>query len=257
MKFCILGSGSEGNAILIQTPDVCVLVDAGFSVPVLEKRLRHVGYAPEQIDAVFISHEHIDHIRCLKTLHEKYKVALFANRPTANELRRIFDAPLPFNIFLTNRPFVFKDIMVEPFSVFHDAAEPVGFCITHKDIKLSVATDLGFPSTSVREKMKNSHFLILESNHDEQMLMKSRRPEQLKKRILSRHGHLSNNSAGSLLNHLVHKELKKVILAHLSRECNRPNLAVETIKSILAQNNTIFDDIETAFQDKASAIFTI
>ena len=218
MRFCILGSGSSGNSILFQSPEACILVDSGFSAAEMEKRLDQAGFSPDQIDAIFISHEHIDHIRSIKTLHEKYGIALFANHPTANEIRKILKSPLPFKIFLTNRPFRFRDMIVEPFSVFHDATEPVGFSIAFSDFKLSIATDLGFPSSSVREKMKNSDFVILESNHDEDMLLRSRRPQHLKKRILGRHGHLSNNSAASLLHDLVHDKLQKIILAEMGQD---------------------------------------
>ncbi|MBN1522561.1 MAG: MBL fold metallo-hydrolase [Candidatus Aureabacteria bacterium] len=257
MKLCVLGSGSEGNSILFQTRKACILIDSGFSAAEMEKRLSLAGYRPADIDAIFISHEHIDHIRSVKMLHEKYNISLFANRPTANEVRKIFKNNLKFHIFLTNRPFVFKDIVVEPFSVFHDAMEPVGFSIAYKNIKFSVATDLGFPSSGVKEKMKNSHFVVLESNHDEQMLLKSRRPHGLKKRILSRLGHLSNSSAGNLLQDICHQDLHKVILAHLSRECNSPQLAMETIRNIFTQNQNLSPDIEAACQDTVSEIYTL
>ena len=256
MKFCVLGSGSLGNSVLVETPKACILIDSGFSATETITRLNQAGYSPEQINAVLISHEHIDHIRSVKILHEKYNVSLFANRSTANAVRKILKAKLSFKIFLTNRPFQFKDIVIEPFSVFHDAAEPVGFTFKYKKLKLSVATDLGFPSSAVKEKMKHSNFIVLESNHDEQMLMKSRRPQQLKKRILGRHGHLSNASAGNLLSHLLHDNLQKVVLAHLSQECNKPQLALDTIRNIFNQNETAYPNIETACQDTVSPLYT-
>ena len=133
---------------------------------------------------------------------------------------------------------------------------PVGFTFKHNNLKLSIATDLGFPSSAVKEKMKDSDFIVLESNHDEEMLMKSRRPHVLKKRILGRHGHLSNTSAGNLLSHLLHGNLQKVILAHLSQECNRPKLALDTIQHIVSQEDIPFPKIETAFQDRISPLYT-
>jgi len=255
MRFCILGSGSRGNSIFIETRKTKVLIDSGFSAVEMERRLNNIGCSVEEIDAIFISHEHIDHIKSVKVLSEKYGIKLFANKGTANEIRRIFNARMKFYIFLSNKVFEFKDLLVEPFSVFHDAVDPVGFSIKSGNFKFSVATDLGFASSAVKTKMFGSDFVVLESNHDEEMLKKSRRPDDLKRRILGRHGHLSNVSAANLLSEIYHKDLKNIVLAHLSEECNSPALAVETAKSFLSDKFSLHPEIDAASQNELSRVY--
>ncbi len=255
MRFCVLGSGSKGNSIFVETGEAKILIDGGFSALEMGKRLENIGVSLEEIDALFISHEHIDHIKSVKVLYEKYGIKLFSNKATADEIRRILKTKMRFHVFLNNRPFVYKDMIVEPFSVFHDAVDPVGFSIKSGSFKFSVATDLGFASTALKSKMLSSDFVILESNHDEDMLMNSKRPLELKKRILGRHGHLSNSSAGGLLCDIYHRGLKNVVLAHLSEECNAPSLAVDTVKNMLLEKWEEHPSIDTALQNEIGKIY--
>jgi phosphoribosyl 1,2-cyclic phosphodiesterase len=231
-RLWILGSGSGGNAIYLSSPGARILIDIGFGPRQLVERLRQIDANPAQINAVLISHEHSDHIRGLNLLKRKAlpNTFCYANRLTAEAIHGATGSlPERLRLFSDGDPFTIADITVNPFSVLHDAIDPVGFEILCNGVKITVATDLGFVTGLVRERMKDSHCVIIEANHDEGLLKHDvHRPWSLKQRILGKTGHLSNESAARLLAEIAHDQLGKVVLAHISRDCNTPALARST-----------------------------
>lgn len=235
-RFYILGSSSAGNCALLVTPHARILIDAGFSARRIKQGLESVGEKIEDVDAVFITHEHSDHIAGLAGLGRLQKPVFFANEQTARAAQSGVDVQLRWKIFETGTTFHFQGITVSAFSIPHDAADPVGYTFTFGEDSLfsprqtlGWVTDLGYVPQLVREKIKGVDFLVLESNYDVGMLERSGRPLSLKQRIRGRHGHLSNDLALEFLMTLESDRLQQVFLAHLSRECNCPVLVDDAL----------------------------
>ncbi len=247
--FCPLASGSKGNCIYFGTERTKILIDAGASSRTIEKRLEEIGVRLNEIDAILVTHEHTDHIKAIQTLGLKCKIPIFANSDTAKAIYEIFGECPKFKIFSTGESFEFGDIEVHPFSVQHDALDPVAFTIRYAGLKLGFCTDLGFATSLVTSKLLECDYLYLEANHQPSMVHASSRPEIYKKRVLSRQGHLSNEECGDLLAKIVSAKLKHVHLAHLSEECNSPELALKIVQEKL-KNNAV--QLSIAYQDKAS-----
>jgi phosphoribosyl 1,2-cyclic phosphodiesterase len=223
--YCSLASGSKGNALVVATSKTRLLVDVGIRTKTLIERLSSMGIAIDTIDGILITHEHSDHVQGILTLIKRYPIPLFANAYTAKELVRLLGSLARFKIFVTDEPFLFQDIQVTPFSVPHDTVDPVGFALEVGPHCLSICTDLGCITASVRRHLEKAHYLYLESNHHPPMVHACSRPDTYKERVLGKLGHLSNEEASNLLRSLNHQRLRHVLLAHLSEECNRPELA--------------------------------
>lgn len=235
MDIHVLASGSTGNATLLRMGGATVLIDAGISARRIKNSLAALGTAVEDIDAVLVTHEHRDHIAGLPTLTKKYRLPVYA-RPAAwramdkdgpgaliaAECRRDLDASLDLG-----------PLKIEPFSISHDAADPVGFTFHHGGRKCALATDLGFVTDTVKKALALADILVLEANHDVDMLKQGSYPWFLKQRILSSRGHLANTDAGWTLARLPRKSHCHAFLAHLSQENNRPDLARDTVAAIL------------------------
>lgn len=249
--FCPLASGSKGNSIFFGTKNTRILIDAGLSAKIIADRLGEIGVSLQDIDAILITHEHTDHIRGLTTLALKHKIPVFANSDTAKAIVEILGEAPKFKIFSTGETFEFGDIEVHPFSIQHDTLDPVAFTIKTKDHKIGICTDLGFATTLVKNHLKNCDYLYIEANHQPSMVHACNRPQVYKQRVLSRQGHLSNEQCAELIAEVVHPNLKHIHLAHLSEECNNPELALEIILAKLAE---LEYKIETsiAFQDSIS-----
>lgn len=235
--FCPLASGSKGNSIYLETEKARLLIDAGSSFRELKKRLGQIKVKIEDIDAVLVSHEHMDHIEALKGFYAA-KTPVFCNSETAKGIYKSLHILPRFKIFSSGEPFAFHDLIIHPFSVQHDTLDPVGFSIYYRDLKLGFCTDLGIATTSIVKYLENSDYLYLEANHDSNMLQASNRPEILKKRISSRQGHLSNQAVFQLLLKILHKDLKHVFLAHLSEECNSEKLLETQLEKFLKENQS-------------------
>ena len=249
--FCPLASGSKGNCIYLGTKETKILIDAGLSTRQTVKKLEEIGVGIEEIDAILITHEHTDHIKGLNVLGLKHRIPIYANSETAKGvLETLRDTP-KFKIFSTGETFSLADLEIHPFSVQHDTLDPVMFTIRYNDIKMGFCTDIGFVTSLVRTHLRDCDYLYLESNHHVPLVHASARPYVYKQRVLSRHGHLSNEACGTLLREVAHPGLKKVYLAHLSGECNTPDIALNTVHDLLAQDNITLQ-IEVATQDQIS-----
>jgi phosphoribosyl 1,2-cyclic phosphodiesterase len=228
LRFRILGSGSSGNAALLQSDDTRVLVDAGFSARKMSELLAAAGETWERIDAIFLTHEHGDHAAALGGLARHPDLKVFANRRTAEALQAGLKHRINWQLFETGASFHFRDFQVQSFTVPHDAQDPVGFLIAHGhgDLlsprrSLAWLTDLGHAPAHIREHIREADVLVVEANHCPQMLQAdTKRPWSTKQRISGRHGHLSNTAARELLESIVGARWRHVFLTHLSRDCN-------------------------------------
>lgn len=231
--FCPLASGSKGNCIYVGTQHTKVLIDAGISTKSIKSKLAEINVDLADIDAILITHEHGDHIQGLKVLANKMGIPVFANSETAKGIvEYLHDCP-KFKIFSTGETFEFGDIEIHPFSIQHDTLDPVAFTMQINDLKLGFCADLGYVTSLVQHQLRDCDYLYLEANHQVSMVHASPRPMIYKQRVLSRLGHLSNESCGQLLCEIAHPKLKHVHLAHLSSECNTHETALSTIKGIL------------------------
>jgi phosphoribosyl 1,2-cyclic phosphodiesterase len=226
MEICVLASGSKGNCTYVTDGETALLVDIGLSAREIVVRLEQAHIAPASIQAIIFSHDHVDHYRGAEVFSKKFPVRLLANEGTASGIDRAFPkAKLDWEIFETASSFDIGHLHIEAFSVPHDASDPVGFIITDGKGKLGIVTDLGQPTPLIINKLSSCDALVLESNHDYEMLMASKRPWPLKTRIAGRSGHLSNVQATELLQQILSERLHLLLLAHLSEECNTHYLA--------------------------------
>jgi len=257
LKFCVLGSGSRGNAIYLGDGETSLLIDAGLSAKQIQLRLGVIGVALDSISAVILSHEHTDHNGGIPILMKNNDIVCYANRDTAEatfKCRRARNV----KIFSTGEEFSIGHFHIHPFTVPHDAADPVGFDINHRGKKISVATDLGCATTLVKQVMKDSDYLILEANHDKAMLEADiHRPWSLKQRILGKFGHLSNDDAGKLLTEIAGEKLKAVFLAHISRDCNKTSLAEDTVRTYLNESGNGHIGILPTYQEEIAELVAV
>ena len=233
-RVCILASGSKGNATLLQAGDTSILVDAGISARRIKKGLERVGVQPSQLAGIFITHEHRDHIDGLSVFCQYNKIPVFANEETWLAVGFLGKVESRQRRMLPDNMFKVGDISLQSFPVAHDAARPVGFSFFYRDSKCTFATDLGHVDAKVKEAFAGSDTIIVEANHDRQMLKEGKYPHYLKARISGPKGHLSNEDAGALLAEVCSKHTE-VFLAHLSKENNCPLLAEKTVRDILQQ----------------------
>ncbi len=250
MIMCPIASGSSGNAIYVGTENTHILVDAGISKKRIEEGLTTIGLSGFDIDAILITHEHSDHIQGLGVFVRKYPVPIFGTMKTLNAIQMTKSlgniSPVLFHAIKPDEEFVIGDIIVHPMKTSHDAAQSVAYRFYHGDKKMAIATDLGTYNDYVVECLKGMDAILLEANHDVRMLQVGPYPYPLKQRILSDLGHLSNELAGKLLCEIATDNLNQVVLGHLSKENNLPELAYETVRTEieLADNEWHADDFE-------------
>jgi phosphoribosyl 1,2-cyclic phosphodiesterase len=250
VKFTILGSGSGGNCAYIETAETRILVDAGFSPRQIRKRLESIGRVPENLTAILVTHEHSDHVQGLTGIAAKLKIPIYCNRATQEAFEFQLETKFECHRFETGASFEIGDLLVDSFAIPHDAQDPVGFLIRTPAGNIGFVTDLGHTTKLVLERIRPTNVLVLESNHDVKMLQDCpRRSWSLKQRILSRHGHLSNEAAAEAAAHIMSAELKHLYLAHLSRECNRPELAHYVMAEQLHHIGAKHVHLQTAAQD--------
>lgn len=238
VNFCPIASGSSGNSIYVGTEHTHILFDAGLSGKKIEQGLTQLNIEGKKINALFITHEHADHIKGAGIVSRKFDVPIYATEGTwaAMELS-IGKIPEKNKKFIYyGEQCVIDDICVSAFEIPHDALEPAGYSIYAKKYKMTIATDLGHITPTIKENVSGSNILLLEANHDVAMLENGSYPWNLKQRILSENGHISNVAAGELLCEIMSKKLKYVYLGHLSEKNNKPYLAYETVEKILNKN---------------------
>lgn len=231
MKVTVLGSGSRGNAVLVESGDIRVLVDAGFSGRDLARRMKAVDVDPESITGIVITHDHGDHTRGMGVFARRHGTPIHMTPATRRACRKLLKGRERVLEYDSAAPFDIGPLRIHPFLTVHDAVDPVAVTVTdiHTGSKLGVATDLGRPTTGVRAALAGSHLLILEANHDHRSLWEGPYPWSVKQRIASSRGHLSNHASAELAAELFHDRLSGVILAHLSDSCNEPDMAHDAV----------------------------
>lgn len=236
MKLRVLASGSKGNVIAVRSAGGTLLfVDMGLSCLELRRRATACGVDVSSAAGVFFTHDHDDHYSGIATFHKRYPgIPLFANGDTADAIAARTGVADGWNVFETAVAFEFEDFTITPFSISHDAADPVGYLIENEGRVLFIGTDTGVPTTGVRDALWRCDCAILESNYDPVLLETSARPVSLKQRIAGRSGHLSNEDAAELVRSVNPPRLKTLLLAHLSEECNTPSLALAAMGRALA-----------------------
>jgi phosphoribosyl 1,2-cyclic phosphodiesterase len=252
MRVTILGSGSRGNAILVESGDTRVLVDAGFSGRDLARRMEQVEVDPDSITAILITHDHGDHTRGMGVFARRHGTPLHMTAPTRDACRKLLRGSERVVAYDSARSFRIGTLRVEPFLTVHDAVDPVAVTLTDTGTgsKLGVATDLGRPTTSVRAALADSHLLVLEANHDHRRLWEGPYPWSVKQRIASSRGHLSNTASAELAAELFHDHLSGVVLAHLSDSCNDPGMARDEV-GLRLERKGFRGHLEVADQDDA------
>jgi phosphoribosyl 1,2-cyclic phosphodiesterase len=279
VHFTILGSGSSGNCAYVETAETRILVDAGFSPLQIRKRLATIGRTPEKLSAILITHEHSDHIAGILGLADKFQIPVYCNRLTQDgtiwafktkwdskkkpalaglEGTEHLKAKIDWRLFETGASFEIGDVGIETFSIPHDAQDPVGFLLRTGAGNIGFATDLGHVTKLVTERIRAANVLVLESNHDVKMLQDCpRRSWALKQRILGRHGHISNLTAAETVAQIMSAALRQLYLAHLSRECNTPELAEHVMAEQLHHIGAKHVRLQIAAQDVPCATLVL
>lgn len=263
LKFCSLASGSSGNCQYIGSRETKLLIDAGLTGKYIIKALENIDVEGNDIDGLLITHEHNDHIKGVGVLMRKFDIPLYVNEKTWGVMKdKIGDVRgKDIRIIKNDDSFYIGDIKVKPYCISHDACDPIGFSFVSDNAKISIATDLGCINDEIIEEIKDSDLLIIESNHDIEMVKMGRYPWFLKKRILSDKGHLSNEAAGKIIAKVVENgNVSYVVLAHLSKENNFPELAYETVKNIVAEKKIkVGRDIslDLTYRDRISRVYNI
>jgi phosphoribosyl 1,2-cyclic phosphodiesterase len=230
IRLVVLGSGSAGNATCIEGDGVRILLDAGFSCRELAARLRGADVEPERLDALVITHEHADHARGAALFSRKYRVPVYCTSETFRAAHFDRQGVHIHHHVEPGRPFAVGGLTLAPFRVPHDAVDTVGYAVECDGRRIGYATDLGHPPETVRRGLSDCDLLVLESNHDVEMLRTGPYPETVKERVLGRHGHLDNETAAALACEVASQRTRRIVLAHLSRTNNRPHLAVEATR---------------------------
>ncbi|MBI6872916.1 MBL fold metallo-hydrolase [Clostridium aciditolerans] len=242
MIFCSLYSGSSGNSLFVSSDKAKVLIDAGLPGKSIENALLNIGHNAKDIDAIFVTHEHIDHTKGVGVLSRKYDIPIYANSPTWEAMSGTIGKIKEHNINVIDSSYIsVKDMDVLSYKISHDAAAPSGYALQYKDKKVCIATDLGFFSDEVNTALKDADVVLLESNHDVEMLKFGPYPYNLKRRILSDIGHLSNEDCGKAIVDITNDKFKKIILGHLSKTNNYPELAYQTVLNVLTSAGVKLD----------------
>ncbi len=254
IRFSLLGSGGRGNALLIASPSTKILIDSGLSFKGIRERMAALSESLVDLDAVFVTHEHNDHVGGLGVLARKLDVPVFMTPETYDHLPLSVGKIPRVELFEAGDDIAVDSLLVSSYSVPHDAADPVSFVVRWGEVKLGIACDLGHAPNLVKTRLRGAHALILESNYCPDMLLRGSYPPQVQQRIRSRHGHLSNRDMNTLLASLLHDGLQLVVLAHISQENNTPQLARELACRVLENHRA---EVFVARQDQPTPIFEV
>lgn len=254
MIFCSLYSGSSGNSIFVASEGAKILIDAGLPGKKIDEALKEIGQNPSELDGIFITHEHSDHIKGVGVLSRKYDIPIYANEATWNAMDTSIGKIKECNIRVLDKRSAISvnDMEVKCFNIPHDAVGPMGYTLNSNGKSVSVATDLGTFTQEIKDSIKDSEVILLECNHDVQMLKFGPYPYPLKRRILSEIGHLSNEDCGkAVVDILSSGEPKQIILGHLSNTNNHPDLAFQTVLNVLNDNNIVLGkDVTVTLADR-------
>ena len=252
LNFCSLYSGSSGNCLFVETDSTKVLIDCGTSLKKVVEGLSKIDKNITDIDAILVTHEHSDHVQSLGNASKKYDIPVYVNFETLEAMPKQKEKIALYNqnLFEIGKEFTIGDLAINAFSIPHDAANACGFNIFNKKTKLTVATDLGHMDNALFSNLKESSFILLESNYDPEILKCSNYPYILKQRISGPKGHLSNSSAGKTISELTKSNLKEVMLGHLSKENNFPELAYQTVVEELEKNNVDLNEIRVSVANR-------
>lgn len=258
MRLRVFGSGSQGNALAVRSAGgTLLLVDCGFSCRELERRMADCGVCPDAAAALLFTHDHTDHCKGVATFHKRHPhVPLYANGNTADAIATLTGVEDGWRVFETAEPFGIGDVEVTAFSIPHDAADTVGYLFADEAATLFVGTDMGVPTLPVKDALARATCAVLESNHDPTLLACSDRPVSLKQRIAGRCGHLSNADAADLVRDVAPARLRTLLLAHLSRPCNAPHLALEAMRQALQDIGRPDVALAALDQDTPSDLYT-
>ncbi len=250
VQFTILGSGSGGNCAYLETAEVRLLIDAGFSGKQIRQKLASISRTPETLSGILITHEHSDHISGLVGLATKLNLPIYCNRQTREAIEAALQIKINAQLFDTGNSFEIGDVQIDTFSIPHDAIDPVGFLLRTTVGQIGFLTDLGHCTKLIIERIRTANILVLETNHDVQMLQDDpKRSWSLKQRILSRHGHLSNEAAADVVEQMVSAELRQLYLGHLSRDCNKPEIALNAVTKRLQKTGASHIAVEVTSQN--------
>jgi phosphoribosyl 1,2-cyclic phosphodiesterase len=253
--FSVLGSGSQGNSIYIESGSTAILVDAGFSGKEIASRLQSIHRRIEDLDAIFVTHEHHDHIHGVGVVSRRCQIPVYSNYKTVKAGEKLLGNLFKHSEFETGGSIQLQELDIRSFAISHDAGDPVGFCINNGKTIIACCTDTGKVSRLVQQRLVGCNVLILEFNHDLQMLKEGPYPLALQQRVRSDHGHLSNNDAAAFLQTLIHDQLQYVVLAHLSATNNHPHLAMMAARSVI-ENSRVTTNLQlrVATQNVASEL---
>ncbi len=254
IRFCLLGSGSSGNALLVASNSAKLLIDSGLSYKQLAHRAALIGESLDGLQAVFITHEHRDHVNGVGTLARRLQVPVYITARTLESLPPSVGALPEVRVFEAGDTLGIGDVQVSSFSVTHDAVDPVSYVIEAGGVKLGVASDLGHAPALVKMRLAGAHALVLESNYCPRMLRDGPYPPVLQQRIRSKQGHLSNADMNSLLSSLLHEALRLVVLVHISEKNNHPDLAQQLARQVLGDHPA---RLHVAQQDHPTPLFEV
>jgi phosphoribosyl 1,2-cyclic phosphodiesterase len=259
IRFAVLGSGSGGNSAVVECGGVRLMIDAGLSAKQLSRRLGLLGIDPASLDGILLTHEHGDHVKGLKVFLKQHAVPVFATQHTAKVVREQGIDGGTWKTFESGQGFAVGGSVIRSFAVHHDAVDPVGFVIGNGGVKrFGFVSDVGHVTHSMTESLRGLHGLFVEANYDDGLLeADTKRPWSIKQRISSRHGHLSNEQVAALVREIAHAELGRVVLGHLSSDCNTPEIILEKLRGCLAAAGHGHVGLHCACQDEPTEWFEI
>jgi len=258
IRMVVLGSGSRGNSAVIECGGARLLVDAGLSSKQLTLRLKSVGVEPESLDGILLSHEHGDHVRGLKVLLKQWNLPVYCTEMTGRVVRETGITEGQWKHFEAGQSFAIGGALVQSFSLQHDAVDPVGFVIGDGGKRIGAVTDAGDVTRNLTEALRGVDGLFIEANYDDELLATdTKRPWSIKQRISSRHGHLSNAQCARLLREIAHERLTRVVVGHLSSDCNTPETALHVLRCGLADAGHPHVEVHCAGQDEPTGWLVI
>lgn len=262
LRVCSLFSGSSGNTTLIAGSKSKILIDCGVSARATETALFNVGVNPESIKGIFITHEHSDHIKGVGIMSRKYNIPVYANEKTWEAMSaKVGEIPSMCVRFVNNNSDMYiDDLCVSNFKTSHDTVDPIGYTVENGNKKVSIVTDTGVVSNSIINAIMGSQLLLLESNYDKKMLAECTYPAMLKHRIAGNKGHLSNEDCAETILKLMDSNIKYILLSHLSKESNTPEIAYCTVKNVLEQNGVYIGNdvmVDMTYRDKSTQVYNL